>query len=308
MVENLAVANETIVRKTKVLILGASGMLGVAVFRAFLLSPHLEVVATIRNSTLLRFFSAREASFLLTDIDVLDNDRMISLLNSERPDIVINCTGLIKQFASASDPLIALPINALFPHRLARLCEPLKARLIHISTDCVFSGSAGNYTEQDVTDALDLYGRSKLLGEVAEYENAITLRTSIIGRGLFTTHSLVDWFLSQEDVVPGYSKAIFSGLPSSELAAIIRDVVVPHKELAGLYHVSAAPICKLDLLHLIARQYGKDIKIVEDDRVVIDRSLNSSKFTRSTGYHAPDWTELIRRMYESDFRRANQNV
>ena len=308
MIENLAVENETIMRKAKVLILGASGMLGAAVFRSFLSSCHFEVVATIRNSSLLRFFSTKEASFLLTDIDVLDNDRVISLLNSERPDIVINCIGLIKQFASASDPLIALPINALFPHRLARLCDLMKARLIHISTDCVFSGSAGNYTEHDVTDAQDLYGRSKLLGEVVEYENAITLRTSIVGRELYTTHSLVDWFLSQEEVVPGYSKAIFSGLPSSELAAIIRDVVVPHKELAGLYHVSAAPICKLDLLHLIARQYGKDIKIVEDDRVVIDRSLNSSKFTRATGYHAPDWTELIRRMYESDFRRTIQNV
>ena len=255
MVENFAVTNETIVRKTKVLILGASGMLGVAVFRVFLSSPHFEVVATIRSSSLLRFFSAREASFLLSDIDVLDNDRLISLMNSERPDIVINCTGLINQIASASDPLIALPINALFPHQLARVCELLKARLIHVSTDCVFSGSTGNYTEQDVTDAFDLYGRSKLLGEVVEYENAVTLRTSIIGRGLYTTHSLVDWFLSQEDVAPGYSKAIFSGLPTSELAAIIRDVVVPHTELTGLYHVSAAPISKFDLLHLIARQW-----------------------------------------------------
>lgn len=290
-------------RKTKVLIFGASGMLGASVFRSFLSSGNFEVVATVRNSSILRFFSASEASFLLTNIDVLDDDRLISLLNSERPDLVVNCVGLIKQHASASDPLIALPINALFPHRLARLCERLRARLIHISTDCVFSGSVGNYAEHDVTDAQDLYGRSKLLGEVVEYENAVTLRTSIIGRELSTTNSLVDWFLSQKDVAPGYAKAIFSGLPTTELAAIIRDVVVPLKELTGLYHVSAAPISKLDLLHLIARQYGKDIRIVEDDRVVIDRSLNSSKFARSTGYHAPEWTELIRRMYDSDSRR-----
>jgi dTDP-4-dehydrorhamnose reductase len=295
-------------RKMKVLIVGASGMLGAVVFRSFLSCGNFEVVATVRDSSILRFFSESEASFLLTDIDVLDESRLASLLNSERPDIVINCVGLIKQLPSASDPLIALPINALFPHRLAHLCRLLQARLIHISTDCVFSGAVGNYTEHDVTDAQDLYGRSKLLGEVVESENAVTLRTSIIGRGLNTTHSLVDWFLAQESTVPGYAKAIFSGLPSSELAQIIRDIVVPHKELSGLYHVSAAPISKFDLLHLIARQYGKAIKIVPDDRMVIDRSLNSSKFTRATGYRAPEWTELIRRMYDTDSHRKILNV
>jgi dTDP-4-dehydrorhamnose reductase len=290
-------------RKMKVLIVGASGMLGAVVFRSFLSSGNFEVVATVRNSSILQFFSEREASFLVTDVDVLDEIRLASLLNSERPNVVINCVGLIKQLPSASDPLIALPINALFPHRLAHLCRLLQARLIHISTDCVFSGAVGNYTEHDVTDAQDLYGRSKLLGEVVESENAVTLRTSIIGRGLNTAHSLVDWFLAQEGAVPGYTKAIFSGLPSSELAQIIRDVVVPYKELSGLYHVSAAPISKFDLLQLIARQYGKAIKIVPEYRMVIDRSLNSSKFARATGYHAPEWPELIRRMYDTDLQR-----
>jgi dTDP-4-dehydrorhamnose reductase len=288
----------------KVLIFGASGMLGFAVFRSFLSTGNLEVVGTVRNPSILGFFSANEASFLRANVDVLDDDRLTSLMNSERPDLVVNCVGLIKQHASASDPLIALPINALFPHHLARLCKRLQARLVHVSTDCVFSGSLGNYSEHDVTDAQDLYGRSKLLGEVVEYENAVTLRTSIIGRELSTSNSLVDWFLSQKDVATGYGKAIFSGLPTSEFAAIIRDMVVPQKELFGLYHVSAAPISKLELLRLIARQYGKDIRIVEDDRVVIDRSLNSSKFMQATGYRAPEWTELIRRMYESDSRRT----
>jgi dTDP-4-dehydrorhamnose reductase len=291
-----------------VLVLGAAGMLGSTIFRAFWSSGNFDVVATIRDASTLRFFTTEQASALLTNIDVLDGDRLISLLNSVQPDIVINCVGLIKQFASANDPLVALPINALFPHRLARLCSLARSRLIHISTDCVFSGLVGNYTEGDVSDAYDLYGRSKFLGEVVEYDNAVTLRTSIIGRELNSTHSLVDWFLSQEDKVEGFEKAIFSGLPTSVLAEIIRDVVVPHNTLTGVYHVSADPISKFDLLHLIARQYDKDIKIIPDSRVVIDRSLNSSKFMEKTKYKAPDWPELIRRMYATDLRRKSWNV
>jgi dTDP-4-dehydrorhamnose reductase len=287
----------------KVVILGASGMLGASIFRSVLSSGNFEAVGTVRDPSILRFFSTDEVPFLRTNVDVLDDDRLISLLKSERPDFVVNCVGLIKQHPSGSDPLVALPINALFPHRLARLCERLQVRLIHFSTDCVFSGSVGNYSEDDVTDAQDLYGRSKMLGELVQYKNAITLRTSIIGRELSTSRSLVDWFLSQKDVVSGYGKAIFSGLPTSEIATIICDVVVPQRDLSGLYHVSAAPISKLNLLKIIARQYEKRITIVEDDRVVIDRSLNSSKFTQLTGYRAPDWTELVRRMYGSDSRR-----
>jgi dTDP-4-dehydrorhamnose reductase len=278
-------------------------MLGSAVFRSFLSSERFEVVGTVRDRSICRGFSASELSFLSTNIDVLDHDRLISVIGSERPEVVINCVGLIKQLASGSDPLLALPVNAVFPHRLARLCALTNSRLIHISTDCVFSGRRGNYTEDDIPDAEDLYGRSKLLGEVVQYGNAITLRTSIIGRELCTGHSLVEWFLSQREAAPGFSKAIFSGLPTSELALIIRDVVVPRKELSGLYHVSAEPISKFDLLQLIARQYGKKTPIVEDNRVVIDRSLNSSKFSRCTKYRAPDWSELIRRMYEGDCRR-----
>ncbi|WP_128930970.1 dTDP-4-dehydrorhamnose reductase family protein [Bradyrhizobium zhanjiangense] len=293
--------------KSKVLILGASGMLGAAVFRSFLGCADFEVVGTIRDKVALGFFSS-VASARLLQLDVLDEDALVSLLDRERPATVINCIGLVKQLASAADPLVTLPINALFPHRLARICSLIGARLIHISTDCVFSGSKGNYTEDDVTDAQDLYGRSKLLGELVDYGHAVTLRTSIIGRELYSAHSLVEWFLSQQGAVKGYAKAIFSGLPTAELAAVIRDFVLPRKELAGLYHVSAAPICKFDLLHLLARQYGKRIEILKDDQTKIDRSLNSEKFRRETGYRAADWPELIQRLYEADLRREMNNV
>ncbi|MCA1452084.1 SDR family oxidoreductase [Bradyrhizobium sp. BRP22] len=294
-------------RRTKVLILGASGMLGAAVFRSFVEDENCELLATIRDKQASRFFAPQQVARLVT-LDVLDDNSLVSILDRERPDVVVNCVGLVKQLSSACDPLIALPINALFPHRLVRLCSLVGARVIHISTDCVFSGAKGNYTEEDPTDAQDLYGQSKLLGELSSYKNAVTLRTSIIGRELSTSHSLVEWFFLQKRTAVGYTKAIFSGLPTCELAAIIRDVVMPRPELSGVYHVSAQPISKFNLLRLIAKEYRKEISILEDSSVQIDRSLISKKFTAVTGYRAPAWPELIRRMYEADVRHEAAHV
>ena len=204
---------------------------------------------------------------------------------------------MVKQLADANDPLQAVPINTLLPHRLAALCDVAGARLVHISTDCVFSGATGNYLETDFPDAYDLYGRSKFLGEV-DYPNAITLRTSIIGHELKGGRSLVGWFLSQEASVKGFTKAIFSGLPTMELATIVRDVVLDRRELRGLYHVAAKPINKFDLLSLLAKAYGKEIEIIPSDDLVIDRSLCGEKFRLATGYVAPEWPILVKRMAE----------
>jgi dTDP-4-dehydrorhamnose reductase len=206
-----------------------------------------------------------------------------------RPGVVVNCIGLVKQLAAADDPLQALPINSLLPHRLAWLCSLIGARLVHISTDCVFNGRKGGYRETDPSDAEDLYGRSKFLGEVA-YSHTITLRTSIIA------HGLVAWFLSQNGRVKGYRRAIFSGLPTVELSRVVRDVVLPRSDLAGLYHVAAAPIAKFDLLTIVAAAYGTDAVIDPDDSVVIDRSLDAGRFRQATGYVAPPWPELVARM------------
>lgn len=277
-------------------------MLGSAVLRALHGAPDLTVAATVRNASSLRHFSANQQTDIITNVDVLDDDALVSVLNRTRPDTIINCVGLIKQLSAANDPLIALPLNALFPHKLARLAALSGARLVHISTDCVFAGTAGNYTEDSRVDATDLYGMSKYLGEVVDYENAVTLRTSIIGRELTSSNSLVDWFLAQAGEVRGYEKAIFSGLPTCELAAVIRDVVIPARELKGLYHVSAKAISKYELLRLIAAEYKKDIAIVRDDRLAIDRSLDSTRFAAASGYIAPDWPELIRRMHDTDLR------
>ena len=189
-----------------------------------------------------------------------------------------------------------LPINSLLPHRLARHCGAFNARLIHVSTDCVFDGAKGNYVESDVSNATDLYGMSKLIGEVAG-TNAITLRTSIIGHELSTRHGLVEWFLAQTGSVNGFTKAYFSGLPTIELATIIRDHVLPRPTMNGLYHVAAARISKYDLLRQVAETYHKSIEIIPDDALVIDRSLNGSRFNEATGYVAPGWISLIEKMH-----------
>lgn len=290
-------------QRRSLLVLGATGMLGSAVFRALCTESDRRVVATARTSAALQYFSAEEQKHILTGIDVLDHDSLVDLISSVRPELIVNCVGLIKQFTASKDPLVALPLNALFPHRLARLAVLARARVIHVSTDCVFSGEKGAYTEEAVADATDLYGLSKRLGELADYQHCITLRTSIIGRELASSNSLVDWFLSQVGFVQGYQKAVFSGFPTCELASVIKNVVIPREDLHGLYHVSASAISKYDLLHLIAKQYGKSISIVPDDSVVIDRSLDSARFTAATGYSAPEWPELIKRMYDTDHRR-----
>lgn len=282
----------------KVLVLGVTGMLGNAVFRVFSADTGYQVWGTLRSASALHHFPQDSHARLLCGVDVLDQDTLTFVMAQMKPDVVINCVGLIKQLADAKDPLTALPINAMLPHRLARLCELAGARLIHISTDCVFSGRKGLYLESDLSDAEDLYGKSKYIGELQDLPHAITLRTSIIGHELGSNYALVDWFLSQEGGVKGFTKAIFSGLPTVELARVMKDFVVPHPQLNGLYHVAAEPIDKFRLLSQVAAQYGKTIDIRPDDALVIDRSLDGSRFREATGYVASEWPELIRRMYE----------
>ena len=279
----------------KILVLGASGMLGNAMIRVMSERTDWQVYCTVRSESSKRFFSANIAERLLLGVDVEQYDSLIQAFNRVRPDVVINCIGLIKQLADAEDPLQAIPINSLLPHRLARLCELIGARLVHMSTDCVFAGDKGHYRESDPSDAADLYGKSKFLGEVA-YPHSVTVRTSIIGHELQSAHGLVEWFLSQELECKGFRRAIFSGLPTVALAHVIRDIVIPRPELSGVYHVSAQPISKYELLKLIAAAYGKQIEIVPDDQLVIDRSLNSDCFRMETGYTAPDWQELVYKM------------
>ncbi|HYC63481.1 MAG TPA: SDR family oxidoreductase, partial [Reyranellaceae bacterium] len=247
--------------RTRVLVLGASGMLGSAAYRVFGEDDRFEVIGAARSEAVRRYLPEGGRRSLITGVEATAEDSLVRALAETRPDVVINCIGVIKQLQAANDPLITLPINALLPHRLAALCRLAGARLVHISTDCVFSGAKGGYTEEDTPDATDLYGLSKLLGEVAA-PHAITLRTSLIGPELGGGgNGLVGWFLNQSGRVRGFRKAVFSGLPTVSLARLMRDVVIPNPSLSGVFHVGAEPINKLDLLTLVRDAWGKEIEI-----------------------------------------------
>lgn len=280
----------------KVLVFGASGMLGSAMVRVLSEKKDWQVFGTLRSEDAKRFFSPDISRNLRAGVDVDKQDDVVRVIGQIRPDVVINCIGLIKHHKEANDPLLTILVNALLPHRLAELCAVAGARLVHVSTDCVFSGEKGLYTEDDPADATDGYGKSKFLGEVI-CSHAVTLRTSIIGHELQGTYSLLEWFLSQREQCKGFSRAIFSGLPTIVFAQLVRDIVIPRPNLSGLYHVGASPIGKYDLLRLIADVYGKSIDIALDDQFVIDRSLNSERFHQATGYVAPAWPELIQSMH-----------
>lgn len=282
----------------RILIFGASGMLGSAVFRLFLQSPGFDVIATFRSLKPQIKMLNSESVTVLCGIDAENGDSLARAISAAKPDVIINCIGLVKQLADSKDPLAAIPINSILPHRLARLAELSGSRLIHISTDCVFSGAKGNYVELDRPDADDLYGRSKLLGEV-DYPHAITLRTSIVGHELNSATGLIDWFLSQQGRVKGYTNAIFSGLPTIELARVIRDFVLPRPDMRGLYHVSSAPINKYELLQLTKKAYGVQTHVEPDGELKIDRSLNSDRFKQVTGYVPPTWPDLVAEMKSS---------
>lgn len=283
--------------KIRVLVLGASGMLGSSLFRAFSSDPLLETFGSIREVNARRHFVPELHHALIPNVNMDGEAGLLTAFAVTKPDVVVNCIGIIKQLPTANDHLESLAINSTLPHRLAKYCDATGAKLVHFSTDCVFSGKQGLYKEEDFPDAYDLYGRTKFMGEVA-YKNSVTLRTSIIGHELNRSKSLVDWFLSQSGEVKGFTKAVFSGLPTIEIARVVKEYVIPCPTLSGLYHLSVDPINKYDLLNLVAATYGKSIKIIPDDRLVIDRSLNSDRFRSATGFRPKTWPELIKDMHK----------
>lgn len=284
--------------KERILILGVTGMLGHTLFKEMNKNENFEVFGTTRNKNSLKdYFTLEELSRIRDGVDADNFETVIRAIASVQPTIIINCIGIIKQLPISRDPLTAITVNAQLPHRLSLVTRTAKARLIHISTDCVFDGKKGNYTEKDLSNAEDLYGKTKYLGEV-HYPHCITLRTSIIGHELKTNFSLVDWFMSQENEINGFTKAIYSGFPTIEMVNIISNYVIPNKDLTGLYHVSSDAISKYDLLNIMKKIYQKDIKINAFDDFVLDRSMNSDRFKYATGYKSPSWEKLVEDMYQ----------
>lgn len=277
----------------KVLVFGISGMLGSTIFKYLSRNEQFEVYGTVRGETAPAIF--QDSTRIIKNIDACQFDHLKRAFDTVNPNVVINCIGAIKQLDEGNNPLQAIPLNALLPHMLADLCKQSKARLIHFSTDCVFSGDKGEYREEDTPDAYDVYGRSKLLGEV-DYEPALTLRTSIIGHELSGNKSLISWFLSQEGEVKGFARAMYSGLPTIEVAELAERIILEHPDLMGLYHVASNPISKYDLLCKVKDAYGKQINIVKTEDFIVDKTLNADRFNKQISYSPPDWTILVNKM------------
>lgn len=276
----------------RILILGGDGMLGHQLVRR--LSVGHMVHSTLRGPESLYekfgLFTRDNASF---GVDVTVVERLVEVVSDFQPDIIVNSVGIVKQRSAAKQAIVSLEINALLPHRCALLARAIGARFVHISTDCVFEGVRGNYTEGDLPDAQDLYGRTKLLGEVVDQSNAITLRTSIVGRELTRQQGLLEWFLTQKGPVKGFARAIFSGLTTNELCRVIEGVITDHRELSGLYHVSSSPIDKDSLLRLFGRHLHPLCLIERDETLEVNRSLDSASFREATGYNPRSWAEMV---------------
>ncbi|HMQ04004.1 MAG TPA: SDR family oxidoreductase [Pyrinomonadaceae bacterium] len=293
----------------RVLVFGTAGMLGHKIVQT--LGNDHEVWGTVRNdASQITRFGFVDDSRIVPNVDVSNEGSVESTLRDVLPDVVVNAVGIVKQASNSNDVISALTVNSIFPHRLARLGQELGFRLITISTDCVFDGIRGGYTETDEPNARDLYGISKALGEIIS-DNVLTIRTSIIGRELATSQGLVEWFFANSGSrVSGYARAVFSGFPTIVFADIIRDLIVKHPELNGLYHVSSAPIDKFRLLELIRDKFDLPVSIERTENVVIDRSLNSDRFRAATSYAPLSWEKMIDLMASDptpykEWRRSN---
>lgn len=285
--------------KLKILILGVTGMLGHILFEQFMKSDKIDVYGTTRSKEHLETWRPDTIhNRLILNVDADHYSSIEEAVASVNPDIVINCIGIIKQLPVANDPVVSISINSLLPHRISLTCKSVGSRMIHISTDCVFDGRKGWYAEDDYSDADDLYGRTKYLGEVGGESHCITIRTSIIGHELKNRLGLIDWFLAQTGKVRGFRNAIYTGFPTVEMVRIIRDFIIPDVSISGVINVSSEPISKYALLKIVAAEYNKDIEIEPYDDIRVDRSLDSRRFRKKTGYAPPDWYEMIREMHE----------
>ncbi len=282
----------------KIIVLGASGMLGHKIFQR-LRADFPGTLATTRTPADYPPYhrvSLLQGPDVWHGIDVTNFDSLGTALVGIRPDFIVNCVGVIKQRAEAIDPVLSITINSLLPHQLAALAAGWGGRLIHFSTDCVFSGHRGSYTEEDQSDADDLYGRSKFLGET-QAANALTLRTSIIGRELAQHRSLLDWFLAQRGKkIRGFQHVIYAGVTTNHLADLLADIITNHPALTGLYQVASRPISKYDLLCLLRDAYSLEVDITPDEMERSDRSMLGEKLHRTIGYTAPSWPELVNQL------------
>tara|TARA_B100001287_G_C22666876_1_gene523260 strand:+ start:1135 stop:2010 length:876 start_codon:yes stop_codon:yes gene_type:complete len=283
----------------KILILGCNGMLGHKLFTYLQREADFKVVGFCRKLSI-KLIPYGEN--IVDGMDFLDFESLLSAIDKFSPELIINCAGVIKQKDEGISAIDEIKINSLLPHMIANYCDQKSIRLIHFSTDCVFSGRKGNYSENDQSDCYDFYGKTKFLGEI-DSSNHLTIRTSIIGHELDSEFSLLSWFLKQKSI-KGYKKAVFSGVPTIFLAKFLKKYLIPNNHINGIKHLSASPIDKFSLLKKINKAYSANIEIEPDDSLKIDRSLNSTLLMKQLDAKIPPWDDLIDLMY-TDFYNMN---
>jgi dTDP-4-dehydrorhamnose reductase len=277
----------------KVCVLGAGGLLGHMLIRV--LSESNDVFGTTRekpniSSPLANFLSLEK---WIGGVDASVPHSIEKIFDTDQFDVAINCIGLIKQRDSIVSDSETMLINGEFPHHLAQIANSHDTQVIHISTDCVFSGTKGSYLESDTPDPVDVYGKSKLLGELIDSNN-LTLRTSHIGRELTVKKSFVEWLVSQRGGhVNGYSHAIYSGLTTQALARTISKLLLGNSHLTSLFHVSSQPISKLEIINKLNELLDLQLTVTPDASVQINRSLNSEKFQNATSISPQTWDEML---------------
>lgn len=277
----------------RVLVLGASGLIGHTLVRE--LSRYYEVYGTLHFSKSHYdniFF--RKHSFIF-DIDIMNFDIVKGIIYALKPDYIINCVGITKRKIDKQNIEDATFVNACFPHKLVRFAQLNENRVIHFSTDCVFDGKKGNYLEEDLTTAEDIYGRTKALGEIINYNNCLTIRSSFIGQELYSKTELLDWFLSQDgNSIKGFKNTLYSGVSTIFMTKVVRKVIDSFPEISGLYNLAPSiPISKYDLLNLAKDIFDVHVKIIPDYSIIHKPTLDGSKFKEITGIVIPDWREML---------------
>ncbi|OAA28754.1 dTDP-4-dehydrorhamnose reductase [Frankia sp. EI5c] len=288
----------------RVLVLGGDGMLGGELVRR-LVRDH-DVTATVRTAVPP---SPPPADRVLCGVDVRHPDRLVEAFAVARPDAVVNAVGLVPRRIEEDGAPAAIEVNALFPHRLARLCAAARARLVHVSSDRVFSGRLGEYHEADVPDPVDLHGMTKLLGELGE-PGTLTLRTAVIGLETSAAPTgLIERFLAASGSVPGQRRVVSSGVTAAEFARFVHLALVGHPDLTGIWHLAAEPITSFDLLTMLAARLGRrDLEIVPHDDEVCNRVLTARRLWSVTGYRPPAWPVMVDELAAAIERREIEGV
>ena len=278
----------------KILLLGGGGLAGNTFIKYFLSFKNRYSIGVT--------FSEHESNYNLNldnqsistfyNINAFKYNLVSSVINDYKPQVIINTIGLTKRISNTIDPKLSIYLNSYFPHLLLKTSNEKDIKLIHLSTDCIFSGYNGNYSEDSIPDALDIYGKTKFLGELNE-KNALTLRTSILGPEIRRFLGIYSWFINQKTDVFGFDKAFFSGITSLELAKIIFHIIDHNYDLYGIYNLASEKISKFELLNIIKKIKKMNINIIKSDSEIYDRSLNNKKFRSVSEYKVPNWENMI---------------